>query len=121
MKKGTVIAASMLLVFLSFMTGGLLLAQEDNVEYSWGIVKNVSAGKIVVVEYDYNTDEEMEVSYVVNSAVTFNGVQSLQDISADDELEIEYVTENNKRIAKVISVDKQSGEEALEKESNIEP
>ena len=93
---------SIIIVFSSAQT----FAQEEDIAYSWGMVKSISSSQIVVTEYDYDNDEDVEVTYSVDPKVELIGVKSLKDIALGDSLDIEYVIQSGKKIAKVITVEK---------------
>ena len=93
---------SIIIVFSSTQT----FAQEEDIEYSWGTVKSISSSQIVVTEYDYDNDEDVEATYSVDPKVELIGVKSLKDIAVGDSLDIEYVIQSGKKIAKVITVEK---------------
>ena len=90
---------------------GVVFAQEEDAEYSWGTAKSVSSDQIVVMEYDYDKDEDVEVSYVVDPKVELKGVDSLDDIKVGDDIEVNYVTKDGKKVARVIAVEKPTEEE----------
>lgn len=99
-------------IFLAVALSGLSLAQEgEELEYSWGEVSSVSSDKIVVKEYDYETDKEIEVTYEVDPKAEFKGVGSLKDVSVGDAVEIEYSVVDSKKVAKIIDVERLSSEE----------
>lgn len=109
MKRYLVLAAAVSFI-LTFTLIGIAAAQGEEVDYSWGIVANVSEGQIVVTEYDYDKDREADVVYSIDPNVELENAASLKDIAAGDSVDIEYVVEGDKRVAKVIAVDK-SGKE----------
>jgi len=80
--------------------------EEERVEYSWGTVKSISSDQIVVMEYDYDRDEDVESAYSINPNVEFRGVETLKDIAVGDDLDIEYVIQSGKKITKVIIAEK---------------
>lgn len=90
---------------------GVVFAQEEDAEYSSGTAKSVSSDQIVVMEYDYDKDEDVEVSYVVDPKAELKGVASLEDIKVGDDIEVNYVTKDGKKVARVIAVEKPTEEE----------
>ena len=55
-----------LLVFASFVSVNMstVYAQEEEAEeYSWGTVAEISGEQIVIVEYNYETEEEQSETY----------------------------------------------------------
>lgn len=86
-------------------------ADEGELEYAYGIVEEISLKEIVLSEYNYDTGEELEVSYAITSDTKFVNVEKLEDISAGDNVEIDFIIKNGTNTAKIISV-----EEWLEEE-----
>lgn len=89
-----------------FFSAAQIFAQEENMEYSWGTVKSMSSGRVTVVEYNFDSDEDVEVTYSVGPEVKLEGVEFLSGIAVDDSLDIEYIVKNNKKIAVAIAVEK---------------
>lgn len=85
---------------------GMVLAEtEEEMEYSWGVVTDISSNRLVVSEYDYDTDEESEVSYTIDPNVELVNVNSLEEIAIGYSVEIEFVIKDNDKIAKIITVE----------------
>ncbi|MBL7132091.1 MAG: hypothetical protein ISS45_11950 [Candidatus Omnitrophica bacterium] len=128
MRKYLGIAIVLMLGFLMCSTPGISLAQEEEeTEYSWGAVSSVSSNQVVITEYDYDSDEGVEVTYTVDPNAELKNVDSLKDIAAGDNVDIEYVVRNGKKVAKIITVEKSSSEEeytpsqTYEEESEYSP
>lgn len=117
--KRYLVAAAALSFISTFTLIGIAAAQEAEVDYSWGIVAQVSEGQIAVTEYDYEKDQETDVVYSIDPNVKLENAASLEDIAAGDSVDIEYAVEGGKRVAKVIAVDK-SGEESEPAETYME-
>ncbi|MBL7092293.1 MAG: hypothetical protein ISS24_02730 [Candidatus Omnitrophica bacterium] len=112
MKRYLVIAAVLALGLL--ICSGISLAQEEAEEdlgYSWGIVSSISSDRIVVIEYDYDTREDINVTYTLGPKVDLKNVESLKDIKEGDSIEIDYMISGNKKVAESITVEKPSKEE----------
>lgn len=118
MKKYLVAAAVLAVALLLCQMSSLSLAQEaekaeevektekaEEVEYSWGTVSSISADQLVVKEYDYDSDAEIDVTYIVDSNLKLKNVDSLKNITVGSSVEIDYVTKGDKKMAKVISVE----------------
>jgi len=120
MRNYLVFAVALVLGLLMCSVPCLSFAQEEELEYSWGTVRNVSSDKIVVVEYDYANDAELEVAYTVDSNVKLENADSLQDITVGDSVEVEYIIKDNEKIAKVIAVERPSFEELDMPEETLE-
>jgi len=111
MKRHLVVATVLAFGFLTCSLSTVALAQEEaaeegEIEYSWGIVSSVSSDQIIVKEYDYNSDEEVNVIYTIDPEVELANVSLLKDIVQGDTVDIEYVIKGDKKIARFISVEK---------------
>lgn len=118
MKKYLVAATALAVALLLYQMYSLSLAQEaekteeaEEVEYSWGTVSSLSTNQIVVKEYDYDSDAEIDVTYVVDPSVKLKNVDLLKNIAVGASVEIDYVTKDGKKVAKVISVEPSYEEE----------
>ena len=84
---------------------GTCFSQEEDIEYSYGTVVSVNkaTNEIIVSEYNWNDETNINVTYLIGPKVEVNGVKSWKDIVEGDNVDIEYVTgEDGKRIAKSI-------------------
>ena len=72
-------------------------------KYSFGTVVSVNVNQIVLKEYDYDKDEEVDVTYEVNADVKFENAGALKDIVKDDEVEIYWKDADGKKVATIIS------------------
>ena len=98
--------------FLMCFVSGVSLAQEaEDTEDSWGTVSSLSSNQLVVSEYDYDSEVEVDVTYAVGPEVEVKNVDSLKNITVGDSVDIEYVIKYGKKVAKIISVEKSSEEE----------
>jgi hypothetical protein len=80
-------------------------------EYSWGRVSSLSSNQITVKEYDYESDEEVDVTYAIDPEVKIENVNSLEEITIGDSVGIDFVVRDSEKVAKVIIVEKSSYEE----------
>lgn len=88
------------------LTGAPAVSEEE-LEYTFGTVKSVTADAIVITEFDYDTGEEKDATYAIDPKIELNNVASLKEIVAGDEVDIDYrVDEEQKKVAKVIAVAK---------------
>ncbi|MBI5145563.1 MAG: hypothetical protein HZA27_05215 [Candidatus Omnitrophica bacterium] len=92
------------------------LATETDIQWVWGEVVSVSLeNKEILVKYmDYETDNEKEMSVVVDDKTIYENAKSLEEIKPQDTLSIDYiVTAEGKNIAKTIGVEKPEALESL--------
>lgn len=78
---------------------------EDEMDYAWGTVKEVSNDTIVLTEYSYDTDVDIDVAYGVSPDTEIFNVESLDNIKIGDAVEIEYIVASGKKEAMIISVE----------------
>lgn len=98
-----VIILSVMVISLPYAT----FAQEEDAEYGYGTVVKVNESKkeIVVSEYDYDSDTEINITYSVDPNAKFENVDSMGEIKVGDEIGIDYMEdETGRKIAKVISI-----------------
>ena len=75
----------------------------DEMNYAYGKVVSVIAQEIVLAEYDYEKDEEVNETYSIDPKVELQNIESLDHLAAGDEVEIYYDDEPGHRMAVVIS------------------
>lgn len=101
------------ILFCSLMSGVISIqAQDADLEYSFGVVVKVADDQIVLREYDYETDQEIEVTYAVNAETKVGETGTIKDIKADENIEVYYKEAEGKKIATQIEK-----EEAIEEET----
>lgn len=83
-----------------------LAVQEEEPEYAFGTAKSVEGDTLVINEFDYDTGEEKEATYWVNSKTEYDNVASLKEVAAGDEVDIDYLVKDGKKMAVAISVAK---------------
>ncbi len=78
----------------------------DDAEYSYGTVNSISDTELAMVEYDYDTGEDVTVSYTLDPKVELDGVASVKDIAAKDNIEVDYLVKDGKKVAIALYVEK---------------
>ena len=104
MKKFAV--AFLALVFAMNLLPHNLFAAEEEEEYSYGTVTSISGDQLVVSEYDFETDKDVDVTYTVDAKAEFENISKLADVKAGDSIEIDYVVRDSKKVATFVAVDK---------------
>lgn len=82
-------------------------APVEEMEYSFGEVKSISSSQLVLLEYDYLTDKESDVTYAVDPAVALENAKSLDEIKTGDSVEIDYLTQGDTKLVKTIILEKE--------------
>ena len=104
-----------LLAFTLVCTASMtaVFAQEDNNEdkFSFGKVVSVSGQEIMVREYDFAKDADVEVAYTVTTETELGNVNAVADLVADDDIVIDYVEKDGKRVVTTL-VKEEKGPEA---------
>ncbi len=80
----------------------------EDVNFSFGKVVKASDNELVVREpnWESETEEETEVSYVIDSSTTLENMKSISEVQAQDDVEIYFKDEGGKK--KAVSVSKYS-------------
>ena len=79
---------------------------EQEPDYAFGTVKNVSGDQLMINEFDYDTGEEKEVTYMVDSKTQYDNVASLKEVAVGDEVDIDYFDKDGKKLAVTVAVAK---------------
>jgi hypothetical protein len=87
------------------------IVEFEGAEFSYGTVKSVAGDQLVVSEYDYENDNDIDVTYSVSPEATFEGVASLSEIAAGDSVDIDYEIKDGQKVAVSIAVEKAELEE----------
>lgn len=135
MKSKTALAA-LGVFFLWFMAAGSVFSQdqpldnkmnlegsvESDILWLWGEVSTVEAqNKTIAVKYfDYETDQEKEITVIADSKTIFDNLKSLDELKPLDTVSIDYIVQaDGKNIAKNISLEKP--EEAISLDTTVSP
>ena len=88
-------------------------AQENNNEdkFSFGKVVTVNAQEVMVKEYDFAKDADVEVPYTVTAETELGNVNAVTDLAANDDIVIDYVEKDGKRVVTTL-VKEDKGAEA---------
>lgn len=81
---------------------------EPEILWLWGEVISVDIprNQVLVKYFDYEADQEKEITINVDEKTTYENINSILDIRPESSLSIDYiVTADGKNIAKNISVD----------------
>lgn len=92
---------------------------EPQTQWVWGEAVSVDTqNKTILVKYfDYETDQEKEISIDVDDKTTYENINSIDQIELKDNLSIDYITtQEGKNIATNISLEKPETEPLLEPE-----
>ena len=99
-----------------------MLKDNDEMSYSYGSVVSTAADKIVLSEYDYESDQDVEVSYQVAAETTVENVKAITDLVKGDNVEIFFKEVDGAKKAQVITkeIEEDLGEENIDDTSNGE-
>jgi len=86
---------------------GIAQEAEPDVEFNYGVVVQVmaDANKVTVKEYDWDTDEEIEIVYTVHPEAELVNMDSIKGLKPDTDIDFEYIIDaKGDRVIKYISV-----------------
>lgn len=94
------------------------IGHEPNAVYGEVSAVDEGAGTITLLSYDYENEEEVDVTYVVSKGVELEGAGGLGEIEAGDWVDLNYhIDESGNKIADFIAVER---EPDMEQEEVIE-
>lgn len=109
MKKYLVIPGMIIGIFLNVQ---LSTAQDtpaddsgETLEYTYGSVVSVSPVQVIISEYNYESDEEVQVSYTINPETKFNNMTGVPDLTKEDNVDIYYKIVGDQKVATMITKD----------------
>ncbi|MFA5261633.1 MAG: hypothetical protein WC450_10430 [Candidatus Omnitrophota bacterium] len=113
MKKVFMVLGVLLLTGIVMTNTSAVYAQEEEMEeYSWGTVAEISSDQIVIVEYNYETEEEQNETYMIAPDVELLGISALSEIKVGDAVEFRYSMQGDKKVILAIGLDKSVMEES---------
>lgn len=79
-----------------------------NTQWVWGEVVSIDASnKTLLLKYlDYETDQEKEISIIIDDSTSYDNIRTLGEIRPKDNLSIDYIPKDGKNIAKTIGLEK---------------
>lgn len=77
----------------------------EETEFSFGTVKSVTENEVVVSEYDYETNADVDVTYKVPAETEFENATTLKDIKAGDSIDIDFLVKDGVKTAIAITVE----------------
>ena len=78
----------------------------DETEFSFGTVKSIGDNQLVVSEYDYESNADVDVTYQVPAETAFENVAALKDIAVGDSVDIDFLVEGDQKKAVAVTVEK---------------
>lgn len=102
-----------MLVFVFAVNTAVSFAQENINEdkFSFGKVVSINAQEVMVKEYDFARDADVEVAYTITAETELGNVNAVTDLVADDDIVIDYVEKDGKRVVTTL-VKEDKGAEA---------
>ncbi len=103
--------------------GEPMMAGDVEEQYSYGVVVSTAAEQLVLLEYDYEQDADVEVSYAINADTKLENVGSVTEIAKDDNVEVLYVEKDGQKIATQITKEEriEETEEVMDEEGTEVP
>lgn len=84
-------------------------AQEDVENYAYGVVIKVAEPQLVVRQFDYDKEQDQDVTYTIDGSTLYRNCQSLKDVGVDDTVEVYYVEKGTEKLAKVVAKENMLG------------
>ncbi len=81
-------------------------AAADETEFSFGTVKIVKENQLVVTEYDYESNADVDVTYQVAPDTEYENVTALKEVTAGDSVDVDYLVVGDQKKAVAITVEK---------------
>jgi hypothetical protein len=89
------------------------VAPAEDINYSYGVVVSATANQIVLLEYDYDRDEEVQVVYTVDKSTELNNIGSMDQLKKDDNVEVYYKEANGQKMATSLEKEEIPAEEDI--------
>ena len=85
---------------------------DENVLYTFGNVVSATSTGIVLKEYDFENDQQIENTYEVTGETIIENFDSLDQLAAEEELEVMFKMDGDKKVALMVSkvVDQDAGD-----------
>ncbi len=99
----TAVFISVAAVFIFGMVAFCQFDSYDEMNYSYGKVLNITPEQIIITEYDYEKDKEVEITYKIDQTLVLQNITSLNDLAKGDEVEIYFEEKEGKKKAIIIS------------------
>lgn len=80
-------------------------------EFSFGTVKNLADNQLVVSEYDYESNADVDVTYQVSGETAFENVASLKEVAVGDSVDVDFLVKDGQKKAVAITVEKPLAED----------
>lgn len=103
----SLIFSSVILVPQAAFSAALMPEGEEDLDYSYGTVIDIKndSNEIILTEYDWESDKDIEITYSISPDVRVENSSSWQSIPIGSDVDVEYVTdENDNRIAMSITL-----------------
>jgi len=75
----------------------------DGLKYGYGTVVSAADDKIVILGYDFEKDEEVEVSYAMDPQTKLNNIAAVTELVKNDVVEIYYEEKDGQKTATSIT------------------
>jgi hypothetical protein len=79
---------------------------ETEMDYSYGAVTSITAKKIIIKEYDYENDTEIDIEYLLDPKLELYNIDAIENIDAGDIAVVDFVLDGDNKIAKILTVEK---------------
>lgn len=87
-------------VMMLGITAGSMAQEAQEMEFIFGKVASVDGNNIMLMVYDFDVHEEVEMLFVANEGTMLADVGAVTDLQPGDDVDIEYVEVNGDRVVK---------------------
>ena len=74
-------------------------------DFAFGTVVSVGDNSLTILEYNFDTEQEVQMTYEANAETKYENVAALKELMANDEVEVNYKEQDGKKVATFISKD----------------
>ena len=89
-----------------FILPCVVLAEEyEEVEYAYGSIISVNSEKMILKEYDFDNEEELENAYFFDSNVELINIETIENLKPGDIVDIDFFKKAEKKIIIAVMLD----------------
>lgn len=103
--KVVLLGCFLTLVSVPAMAQEAMEEEELNFQYAYGTIQEITTDKMVLLEYDFESEKEVEVSYLMDADIVFENFNSIADIKVGDDVDVAFLEENGQKVAALIAID----------------
>ena len=75
---------------------------EEDIAVTFGTVTSVADGAITILEYDFDADQDVEVTYVIDEDTEYENITAASELQMDDPVEIVFIEMEEQKFALIV-------------------